>query len=118
MSSITFLARQPQGGILERLKVPVPGDQGETLLDLIERQGLRHPCACRTGTCGRCAVKVAVLNSKHQGVFLGSTERETLYAGGKLTRQQYASPVLATRRPLWRLACQYAVGDEDIVVAL
>jgi hypothetical protein len=121
MASITFLAPRQPDGTLERIQVDLlPGGREDTLLDLIERQGLRHPCECRDGTCGQCAVKVAVVNpdTGEPGVFLGRVERETLYACGRLTRHQYASPVLASHRPLWRLACQYAIGEEDIVVAL
>lgn len=116
MASITFLAQGQPGGTLERIQV-----RGcrRTLMELIEQQGLHHRCACRAGTCGRCAVKVAVLPSegRRPALELGQTERETLFAGGKLTRHQYDSPLLAASVPLWRLACQYQPGDEDIVVA-
>ena len=116
MASITLLAQRRSGGALERIQVR---GCGHTLMELIEQQGLSHPCLCRAGTCGRCAVKVAVLHSEGQrpALRLGQTERETLYAGGKLTRHQYDSPLLAASAPLWRLACQYQPGEEDIVVA-
>ncbi|HYE37191.1 2Fe-2S iron-sulfur cluster-binding protein [Methylocaldum sp.] len=120
MCSITFLGQRQNGGTLERTQVRFRGGRRCTLLELIEQHGLHHRCACRNGTCGSCAVKVAVLRHKgqHPGVYLGNPERETLFAAGRLTRQQYASPVLACSSPIWRLACQYLVGEEDIVVAL
>jgi ferredoxin len=119
MASITFLAQRQHGGMTERIQVRRRCRRC-TLLELIEQHGLRHRCECRTGTCGSCAVRVAVLHPEGgpPGICLGHTERETLFAGGRLTRQQYASPILACGRPIWRLACQYIVGEEDIVVAL
>ncbi|CAL1240564.1 2Fe-2S iron-sulfur cluster-binding protein [Candidatus Methylocalor cossyra] len=120
MGSITFLARRRCGGWVEQIQVRRSGRGRRTLLELIERHGLRHRCDCRAGTCGSCAVRVAVVGSQggFPGVRLGPLERETLYAGGKLTRQQYAAPLVASGVPMWRLACQYHPGEEDIIVAL
>jgi ferredoxin len=120
MASITLLAQRQPGGTLERIQVRGRG-RCRTLMELIEQQGLNHRCMCRAGSCGHCAVKVAVLpreSARRPEIQLGRAERETLFAGGKLTRQQYASPILACSAPIWRLACQYIVGEEDIVVAL
>jgi ferredoxin len=120
MPSITLLAQRQPGGMLERIQVRGRG-RCRTLMDVIEQQGLRHRCVCRTGTCGQCAVKVAVLHqdgAQRPEIQLGQAERETLFADGKLTRHQYASPLLAGGTPIWRLACQYQIGEEDIVVAL
>lgn len=116
MAAITFLAQRRPGGALERIQVR---SQGRTLMEVLEQQGLPHRCVCRTGSCGKCAVKVAVLHpeGRRPTLALGQAERETLYAGGKLTRHQYDSPLLAGSAPLWRLACQYQPGEEDIVVA-
>ncbi len=120
MSSITFLAQSQPGGTLERIQVR-GRCPGRTLMDVIEQQGLRHRCVCRSGACGQCAVKVAVLSregARRPQIQLGMAERETLFANGKLTRHQYASPILANSAPIWRLACQYQIGEEEIVVAL
>lgn len=117
MASITFLASSQPGGTLERLQV---ARCGRTLMDVIDRYGLRHRCECRSGGCGKCAVKVAVLHQEgpRPTLLLNQTERDTLLAKGKLSRYQYDSPVLGSSAPMWRLACQYQLGEEDIVVAL
>ncbi|SMF97720.1 Ferredoxin [Methylomagnum ishizawai] len=120
MAAITLLAQRQPGGTLERIQVR-GRCPGRTLMDVIEQQGLRHRCVCRSGECGQCAVKVAILSregAKRPQLHLGEAERKTLFAKGKLTRHQYASPILAYSAPIWRLACQYQVGEEDIVVAL
>jgi len=119
MSSVTFLGPLKPGGKLERLEVRLSPSRYYTLLDLFRQYGLPKACGCGKGQCGSCAVKVAVLGgrARYARTRLSKTEREALFASGKLTRQQYESRYLTTAAPLWRLACQYVIRDQDIVVA-
>lgn len=91
-----------------------------TLLSLASKLRLSLRCMCREGACGTCAVKVAVLQSRDGShtVRLSAEEKAVLFKSGKLTREQYESETLADNPPLWRLACQYVVRDEDILVAI
>lgn len=120
MSSVTFLGPLGRDGMMQRVEVRLAAGERCTLLRLIERHDIPGKCICRSGECGSCAVKVALLHEvgTRPEVHIGAAEKKTLFASGKLTRQQFSSPFLAYRAPLWRLACQYVVGDEDIVVAL
>ncbi|MGI9211417.1 MAG: hypothetical protein ACR2HF_02995 [Methylococcaceae bacterium] len=91
------------------------------MMEIIMDSGLPHDFICEEGHCGGCVVKVVTLKKPGQStlpIHLGDFERETLYGLGKLSRQQYASPILSAHIPLWRLACQYRPEENDIIVAL
>lgn len=112
MSSVTFLSL----ALLNEVIVPTRGRR--TLLSLARSYRIPLRYACQRGNCGSCAVKVAALNwPVPKSVRLDKREKKVLYQTGKLTPQQYASETLTNVPPLWRLACQYEVEDEDILVA-
>lgn len=92
---------------------------GHTLLNLASSLNLLLYTECRMDRCGACAVKVAVLGNRSAcKVQLGEIERSILYQAGKLLREQFKSETPPANQSLWRLACQYGVGNEEIVVAL
>lgn len=93
---------------------------GHTLLNLANSLNLPLYTNCRMERCGECAVKVAVLGGRGgcKAQQLGEVEKSILYQAGKLSREQFASSGSSERRPIWRLACQYVVGNEEIMVAL
>ncbi len=116
MCKVTFLAPP----FRDQFVVHIASRGRRTLLSLASKFRLSPHCICREGACGVCAVKVAVM---HPGggphtVRLSADEKTVLYKSGKLTREQYESETLADNPPLWRLACQYVVRDEDILVAM
>lgn len=115
MTAITFL----NPGMKDIVKVIIPAGSRPTLLNLAKDLRLPLRCKCESGNCGICAVKVVPLHRQHgQGtVCLGEREKSILFRAGKLSWQQYDSDVLKDMPPLWRLACQYQVKDEDILVA-
>ncbi len=92
---------------------------GKTLLNLASSLNLPLYNECRMERCGNCAVKVAVVG-KHTTCQSqpGEIEKSILYRAGKLSREQYKSETPPVRQSLWRLACQYVIGNEEIVVAL
>jgi len=115
MGSITFL----NPALYEPVTVPVPERGQDTLLSLSEKYRLPLRCDCKSGVCGTCAVKVAPLHRDGpHAIRLSGMEKEVLHRLGKLSDQQYRSEQLPDMPPLWRLACQYVVEDEDIWVAL
>jgi len=115
MGTVTFLAPPFQDQFVVHTAF-----HGRTLLSLARKFRVSLRCTCRKGACGTCAVKVAVLHprSEPHTVRLSAEEKAVLYQAGKLTREQYESETLADSPPLWRLACQYIVRDEDILVAM
>jgi ferredoxin-NADP reductase len=59
--------------------VPVAADQ--SILDAVQASGVDAPAACRTGTCGTCAVKVLKGEPMHRDSVLTEVDRTT---GGKM----------------------------------
>ncbi len=116
MGMVTFLAPPFQ----DQFVVHTAFRGRRTLLSLASKFWFSLRCTCREGRCGTCAVKVAVLHTQGgpHTVQLSAEEKTVLYKAGKLTRAQYESEALADSPPLWRLACQYIVRDEDILVAM
>lgn len=115
MGNVTFLTPP----FIEQLVTSV-APHGRTLLELAGTFDVRLHTECRKGRCGACAVKVAVLGSSRSGrpVRLTKEEKKILFDAGKLTREQFEAEDLTASGPLWRLACQYVVRDEEILVAL
>lgn len=112
MATVTLLS--PLG---QSVKSKLP--YGQTLLNLAGSLNLPLYTECRMQRCGACAVKVAVLDDRGAGqVGIGEVERSILYSAGKISREQFKSAAPPDNRSLWRIACQYVVGNEEIVVAL
>ena len=49
---------------------------GQSILDVVQAAGIEAPSACRTGTCGTCAVKVLDGTPDHRDSVLSDAERE------------------------------------------
>lgn len=118
MAEVTFLSLK----MSDRVTVNVEAGQGRTLLSLMREFRIPGYCRCEEGKCGSCAVKVVPRRGKSgqagaKSVTLNSREKSALLKRGKLSRQQYDKAAIADMPPLWRLACQYVVGDEPILVA-
>lgn len=113
MGTVTFLTP----ALYREVAVQVPPRGRRTLLSLARKHEVPLRYVCRAGNCGTCAVKVAPLRRVGpRYVHLSRDERQVLFHAGKLSRQQYESETLGDIPPLWRLACQYVVRDEDILV--
>ena len=113
MGKVTFLGMQ----LPDRVQVDVAFDAGSSLLDLAIKNHIPLPCNCLQGNCGPCAVKVVSLESEASMIRLSSKERNQLLNAGKLSWMQYDADSLPDHPPLWRLACEYKVADEKIMVA-
>lgn len=50
-------------------------EAGESLLDVMAREGIRHPAACREGTCGTCETRVLSGAIDHRDSVLSEEER-------------------------------------------
>ncbi len=94
----------------------VAGDT-HTLLSVAQKNQVPLDFECQNGECGSCAIQVSILSGKAPiGVALTEKEKTALKLAGKLTQAQLADAETNDRPPPWRLACQFIVRDEDILV--
>ncbi len=82
-----------------------------------ENTASRSNFECENGECGSCAVQVSVLERKQPlGVSLTEKEKTVLKLSGRITKDQIAVAETDDIPPPWRLACQFIVRNEDILV--
>jgi len=94
----------------------VAGDKG-TLLALAKKHNIPIPFQCQDGECGSCLVRITYLSDKPPlAIDLSEKEKLTLSANGKMTKSLLHEIENNHRPPPHRLACQYIVRDEDILV--
>jgi ferredoxin len=94
----------------------VAGDT-KTLLAVAQANKLPVDFECQNGECGSCAVQVTVLSGKTPlGIALTEKEKIVLKLAGKITAKQIADAETSDLPPPWRLACQFIVRNEDILV--
>ena len=94
----------------------VAGDT-KTLLSVAKTHKIPLHFECENGECGSCQLQVTVLSSKAPyGVALTEKEKTVLRFAGKITAQQIADAETSDKPPPWRLACQFIVRHEDILV--
>jgi rubrerythrin/ferredoxin len=94
----------------------VAGHRG-TLLAIAKAHKIPIPFDCQDGECGSCQVKVThMAHSKRMGIALTEKEKELLRQLGKITKQEIMEAEVNDMPPRVRLACQYFVRDEDILV--
>jgi ferredoxin len=94
----------------------IAGDNG-TLLALAKKHEIPIPFQCQDGECGSCLIKVTPLSGKGpKAQALTDKEKLTLSVNGKLTREWLAKAEVEDIPPPYRLACQYIVLDQDILV--
>jgi ferredoxin len=88
-----------------------------TLLALAKQHKIPVEFECENGECGSCAVEVAILSNKQpMGVTLTEKEKVVLKLAGKITKAQIENAETNDIPPPWRLACQFIVRNEDILV--
>jgi len=94
----------------------VAGDT-HTILAVAKKNNINIPCQCQDGECGSCLIKVTTLGTaKPMGVNLTEKEKLTLSVNGKLSKELLAKMETDDLPPPYRLACQFIVRNEDILV--
>ncbi|MBI5259827.1 MAG: (2Fe-2S)-binding protein [Burkholderiales bacterium] len=94
----------------------VAGDT-HTLLSVAQKNKVPLEFECQNGECGSCLIQVSLLSDKAPtGVALTEKEKTVLRFAGKITKEQIADAETHDRPPPWRLACQFIVRNEDILV--
>lgn len=92
------------------------GDR-KTILGVAKEHGIAIDCECEKGECGSCAVEVIYVGNKPpMGVHVTEKEKLTLMTSGKLKKKDFEELEMLDIAPRHRLACQYMLLDEDIVV--
>lgn len=94
----------------------VAGDRG-TLLAVAKAHKIPIPFDCQDGECGSCLVEVKHLSQNRQyGIALTEKEKELLKQLGKISKTEIENAETNDMPPRHRLACQYFVRNEDILV--
>jgi ferredoxin/rubrerythrin len=94
----------------------IAGHRG-TILAIAKANKIPIPFDCQDGECGSCLVEVKNLTPERKhGIALTEKEKELLRQLRKITRQEIVDAEVNDMPPRYRLACQYFVRDEDILV--
>ncbi|MEX8518176.1 MAG: 2Fe-2S iron-sulfur cluster-binding protein [Leptothrix sp. (in: b-proteobacteria)] len=94
----------------------VAGDT-HSLLAVAKANAVPVDFECENGECGSCAVQVTVLSDKTpMGVALTEKEKTVLRFSGKITQEQISDAETKDLPPPYRLACQFIVRNEDVLV--
>lgn len=94
----------------------VAGDR-KTLLSVAQEHKVPIHYECQDGECGSCAVQVMSLGDKPpMAAHLTEKEKTVLLLAGKITKEEIAKMEDTDVAPNWRLACQFMVLDDDILV--
>jgi ferredoxin len=113
MANVTFTSPRMKKDVTV---YAVAGDT-KTLLAVAQANKIPLDFECQNGECGSCPVQVSVLSNKAPyGVALTEKEKTVLRFAGKITVQQIADAETNDKPPPWRLACQFIVRHEDILV--
>ena len=94
----------------------VAGDT-HTLLKVAQKNKIPLPFECQDGDCGSCVMEVVYLGDKTpMGIALTEKEKGTLRELGKISKAEILEAEEKDLPPTYRLACQYVVRAEDILV--
>lgn len=113
MANVTFTSPRMK----KDLTVYAVAGDTKTLLSVAKAHDVPLAFECENGECGSCQVQVTVLSGKAPyGVALTEKEKTVLRFAGKITAEQIADAETQDKPPPWRLACQFIVRHEDILV--
>ncbi len=113
MANITFSSPK----LKKDITVYATAGDTSTLLSIAKEHKLPVNFECENGECGSCAIQVSVLGNKQPlGIHLTEKEKTVLKLNGKITHAQIEAAENSDIPPPWRLACQFIVRNEDILV--
>jgi ferredoxin len=119
MANITFSSKLHK----DKTVYAVAGSHKKTVLELAKENHIPIDFSCGDGECGTCLCKVSSIDPAshnkygHMGGALNHREVAVLKELGKITQDQIDQMYVDDLPPTkWRLACQYVVRDEDILV--
>ena len=113
MANVTFSSPRMQRDLTV---YAVAGDT-QTLLSVAQAHKVPVDFECGNGECGSCVLQITVLSDKTPyGVALTEKEKTVLRYSGKITQSQIEQAETSDIPPPHRLACQFIVRNEDILV--
>lgn len=113
MANVTFTSPK----LKKDITVYATAGDCSTLLGVAREHNIPLDFECENGECGSCAAQVSVLENKQPlGINLTDKEKTVLKLSSKITKDQIAAAETKDMPPPWRLACQFIVRNEDILV--
>ncbi len=113
MANVTFTSPK----LKKDVTVYATAGDTQTLLSVAQEHKIPMNFECENGECGSCAIQVSVLEHKTPlGIHLTEKEKTVLKLSGKISKDQIAAAETGDMPPPWRLACQFIVRNEDILV--
>jgi ferredoxin len=113
MANITFSSPRMK----KDLTVYAVAGDTQTLLSVAQAHKVPLDFECQNGECGSCVLQVSVLSDKQPyGVALTEKEKMALRLAGKISKAQIENAETSDIPPPYRLACQFIVRNEDILV--
>ena len=113
MANITFCSPK----LKKDITVYATAGDTNTLLSVAKEHKIPMNFECENGECGSCAIQVTVLGNKQAlGANLTEKEKSALKLAGKITKEQIEAAENSDIPPPWRLACQFIVRNEEILV--
>ncbi len=95
----------------------VAGSHTETVLKIAKEHRVPIKFDCSDGNCGTCMIKVTPLQKhKEMAGRITDKEIEILRQHGKLSKDELYNLEVTDIETQWRLACQFIVRDQDILV--
>ncbi len=95
----------------------VAGSHTETVLKIAKEHRIPIQFDCSDGNCGTCLIKITPLQkNKMMCGRITDKEIEVLRQKGKLSKEELENLEVTDIPVQWRLACQFIVRDEDILV--
>lgn len=113
MPTITFVSPK----LKKDVTVYAAAGDRKTILGVAREHSVGIDCECEKGECGSCVVEVIHIGNKPpMAVHVTEKEKLTLLTSGKLKLKDFNELELLDIAPPYRLACQYMLLDEDVVV--
>ena len=113
MANVTFSSPRMK----KDMTVYATAGDTHTLLSVAKSHKVPVDFECENGECGSCAVEVQILSGKApMGIALTEKEKVALKLAGKITKKQIDDAEVNDVPPPYRLACQFIVRNEDILV--
>ena len=101
----------------KNVKVEATAGSRDTVLSLAKQHKIKIPHECEDGECGSCLIKVTHLDGERiKGVMLTDKERNVLKSIGKISAKELEKAEVNDLPPVFRLACQCIVTDEDLLI--